>query len=258
LSYGHLVGDSTGPAQRGRCAPEHRRSLLSPLGRSDPYQSVRGDADVGPDRPEGVSAALAGPPTLRGLASTVRRWRRLALCARSERPDEALAAPTRRGFPAIAIRWRRASGGGGVNRRSDRQRRSGLAFPSVAKHSRGIRRLARSRRRHSNRSVRGAPSVEAIVGARRAVRASGLGGYGEQMRGERESRCQSVPQHPRACRNGIGLRPVAASGGRMDLSSGAQLEHAPVARRAVNRADAETRRPRPGAFAKCVPATFRP
>src|SRR5207248_8281404 len=33
----------------------------------------------------GVSAALAGPPILCGLASTVRLWRRLALCATSKR-----------------------------------------------------------------------------------------------------------------------------------------------------------------------------
>jgi hypothetical protein len=61
LSYGHLVGDSTGPATRGRCAPEHQRSLLSPLGRSDPYQSVRGDADVGPDRPGGSERSASWP-----------------------------------------------------------------------------------------------------------------------------------------------------------------------------------------------------
>ena len=42
-------------------------------------------------------------------------------------------APTRRGLPPSAIRWRRASGAGGVNRRSDRQRRSARALPSVAK-----------------------------------------------------------------------------------------------------------------------------
>ena len=54
-------------------------------------------------------------------------------CARSERPRRADAALTRRGLPAIAIRWRRASGAGGVNRRSDRQRRSARALPSVAK-----------------------------------------------------------------------------------------------------------------------------
>src|ERR1700746_349534 len=32
-------------------------------------------------------------------------WTPGAQCARSERPDEALAAPTRRGFPTVAIRW---------------------------------------------------------------------------------------------------------------------------------------------------------
>ena len=47
--------------QGGRCAPEHRRSLLSPLGRSDPYHSVRGDADVGPDRPGGSERSASCP-----------------------------------------------------------------------------------------------------------------------------------------------------------------------------------------------------
>jgi len=45
----------------------------------------------------------------------------------------ARAAPTRRGLQTSAIRWRRASGAGGVNRRSDRQHRSALTLPSVAK-----------------------------------------------------------------------------------------------------------------------------
>jgi hypothetical protein len=42
------------------------------------------------------------------------------------------AAPMRRGLPTSAIRRRRASGAGGVNRRSDRQHRSALTLPSVA------------------------------------------------------------------------------------------------------------------------------
>ena len=44
-------------------------------------------------------------------------------------------APTRRGLPPSAIRWRRASGAGGVNRRSDRQRRSARALLPWQRHS---------------------------------------------------------------------------------------------------------------------------
>ena len=53
---------------------------------------------------------------------------------REKRATETKPSPfrPRRGFPTIAIRWTRAFGGGGVNRRSDRRGRPALAFPSVA------------------------------------------------------------------------------------------------------------------------------
>ena len=60
---------------------------------------------------------------------------RLRLAREASARHGACAAPTRRGLPTSAIRWRRASGAGGVNRRSDRQRRSARAFPSVAMRS---------------------------------------------------------------------------------------------------------------------------
>jgi hypothetical protein len=76
--------------------------------------------------------ALAYAPPVSGseFAPSARLWVAREASAR----DGAPSAPTRRGLPTSAIRWRRASGGAGVNRRSDRQPRSPLAFPSVAKH----------------------------------------------------------------------------------------------------------------------------
>jgi hypothetical protein len=90
----------------GACSP--RRASISwlpqifPLGAEGAHPSIDGRCSrrsgdqIRPSRsagtptsvligPGGVSAALAGPPTLRGLASTVRRWRRLVLSAIGER-----------------------------------------------------------------------------------------------------------------------------------------------------------------------------
>jgi hypothetical protein len=56
----------------------------------------------------------------------------LAFCARSERPTRRLCRSDETRAPDERDPFRRASGGGGVDRRSDRQRRSALALPSMA------------------------------------------------------------------------------------------------------------------------------
>ncbi len=65
------------PSIDGRCSRRSGDQIRTSRSAGTPTSGLIGAG--------GVSAALAGPPTLRGLASTVRRWRRLALCAKSER-----------------------------------------------------------------------------------------------------------------------------------------------------------------------------
>ena len=112
-----------------------RRKVRAPLSHGE---RSRGEDRLRPEiRREGEPRSPivdAGPlhmhhrPWGSEFAPSARLWVAREASAR----DGAGAAPTRRGLPTSAIRWRRASGVGGVNRRSDRQRRSGLALPSVA------------------------------------------------------------------------------------------------------------------------------
>ena len=57
----------------------------------------------------------------------------LAFCAKSERPTRRLCRSDETQAPDERDPFRRASGAGGVNRRSDRDHRSALTLPSVAK-----------------------------------------------------------------------------------------------------------------------------
>jgi hypothetical protein len=62
-------------------------------------------------------------------AASSRRQARFWVAREASARHGACAAPTRRGLPTSAIRWRRASDADAVNRRSDRQRRSARALP---------------------------------------------------------------------------------------------------------------------------------
>jgi len=69
-------------------------------------------------------------------------------CAKCEREARGRRGPRAHGrfgdgATRGCFRWRRASGAGGVNRRSDRQRRSALTLPSVALRSHGSKRRGR-------------------------------------------------------------------------------------------------------------------
>jgi hypothetical protein len=81
-----------------------------------------------------VSLGAAHRPAAAGCAPRTRPHRPAPPRAL---PSKEVVKPTPPLTSAIASRWRRASGAGGVNRRSDRQRRSARAPPSVAKRSSG-------------------------------------------------------------------------------------------------------------------------
>jgi len=57
--------------------------------------------------------------------------------------------------------------------------------------------------RQSDRGHSGGLGTNAIVRETRCPREAGVDSFVEQVRGQRESRCRSLPQHPRACRTGI-------------------------------------------------------
>ena len=121
----------------GHREPRERRGRQMPApARRQGSRAAIQDTPYSPEREPRSPIVDAGRLHMhhRPRAASSRRQARLWVAREASARDEALAAPTRRGFPALTIRWRRASGDGGVNRRSDRQRRSALAFPSVAKH----------------------------------------------------------------------------------------------------------------------------
>ena len=100
------------PPSRPYTHPTHQTpNARNPQPRLDKRLSISGTRRIG-------TPAEASGPQLRNAREASAR-------------HDACAAPTRRGLPTSAIRWRRASGADAVNRRSDRQRRSARALPSV-------------------------------------------------------------------------------------------------------------------------------
>lgn len=164
------------PLARGRASPTPRlirEQRPGPPARKRLVSRVRaGAAGLAAERecfhaamPPPQATALAtqrsrGPPSsARSLChGEMRRAPRApARALREKRAPETAPVPLRRqrGFPTSAIRCRRASGGGAVNRQSGRQRRSALALPFAQIRARGLA-TKRARRHFRFVAARGA------------------------------------------------------------------------------------------------------
>ena len=114
------------PIRSGRSSKARTEADTSSARHPSPGSQIAFESDLGSAFDPTRTVARAGTKFNTGIAIE-------SDLGSAFEPNAAFAAQTAQFNTEIAIRWRQPSGADAVNRRSDRQRRSALALPSVAK-----------------------------------------------------------------------------------------------------------------------------